>query len=115
MEGSVSATTVLVVEDDALVRSWVELALEQTEFHVVGTARTAEHVLDLIERRQPELLLVDNRLGSVRGSDLIRDLRRQGIDTRAVLMTANAEHGFNELAREAGAHGTVLKTGKAAE
>jgi DNA-binding NarL/FixJ family response regulator len=107
--------TVLVVEDDAMVRRWVELALEQTEFRVAGTARTAHQAVDLIERRRPELLLIDYRLNSVRGSDLIRDLRTAGIDITAVLMTANAEPGFNELAREAGAQGTILKTGNAAE
>jgi DNA-binding NarL/FixJ family response regulator len=107
--------TVLVVEDDAMVRGWVELVLEETEFRVAGTARTAQQAFELIERRRPQLLLVDYRLNSVRGSDLIRDLRTAGIDTPAVLMTANAEPGFNELAREAGAQGTSLKTGSAAE
>ena len=43
--------------------------------------------------------------------DLVRQLRKQAVRTPVVIMTANAERGFNELAREAGAQGTVLKTG----
>ncbi len=107
--------SVLVVEDDAMVRGWVELALARTEFRLAGTALTAAGALELAQRRHPDLLLVDYRLPDRAGTELVRELRRQGVQTPAVLMTANLERGFNELAREAGAQGSVLKTGKVQE
>lgn len=103
--------TVLVVEDDAMVRNWLRLALQGTEFRVVGEAATAASALDLIERRKPALLLVDFRLPNGRGTDLVKELRRSGVGVPAVVMTANPERGLNELAREAGAQGSVLKSG----
>jgi DNA-binding NarL/FixJ family response regulator len=45
----------------------------------------------------------------------VRELRLNGVTAPALLMTANEETGFNEAAREAGAQGTVLKTGSADE
>jgi DNA-binding NarL/FixJ family response regulator len=102
---------ILLVEDDAIVRSWVGHALEGSEFLIVATAGTAAEAEILLERRRPALLLMDYRLPDRVGSELLRDLRRRGVSTPAVLMTANPEPGFNDLAREAGAQGTVLKTG----
>ena len=55
------------------------------------------------------------RLPDQAGTELVREWRRNGVTTPAVLMTANAERGFNELARDAGAQGSALKTGKVDE
>jgi DNA-binding NarL/FixJ family response regulator len=107
--------SILVVEDDAMVRDWLRLALEGSGFRVVGIAHTAAEALDLVDRRRPALLLVDQRLPDLVGTELVRELRRQSVEVPAVLMTANAEEGFNEAARDAGAQGTVLKTGKSEE
>ena len=109
-EGEVS---VLLIEDDPMVRSWVRLALQGSEFRLAGEAATAAEALGLADRRATDLLLVDYRLPDGVGTELVRGLRRQGVSTPAVLMTANVERGFNEMAREGGAQGTVLKTGKA--
>jgi DNA-binding NarL/FixJ family response regulator len=106
---------ILVVEDDAMVQDWLRAALDGSGFRLVGVAHTATEALDLVARRRPALLLVDQRLPDLVGTELIRKLRRLNINTPAVLMTANAEEGFNEAARDAGAQGTVLKTGKAGE
>jgi DNA-binding NarL/FixJ family response regulator len=108
-------TTVLLVDDDAMVRSWVRLALEGSEFRLAGVASSAAEALDLIERRRPELLLTDYRLPDQVGTELVRDIRRRGISVPTVLMTANVQRGFNEMAREVGADGTVLKTGSVEE
>jgi DNA-binding NarL/FixJ family response regulator len=107
--------TVLIVEDDAMVRDWIRLSLEGSEFRVVGVAHTAAEVPDLIERRRPSLLLVDYRLPDGMGTELVRELRQSGLATPALLMTANEQAGFNEAARDAGAQGTALKSGRVQE
>ena len=107
--------SVLVVEDDAMVRGWVRLALPEHEFRLAGEAASAAEAVELVDRRRPDLLLVDYRLPDARGTDLIRSLRRAGLRTPAVLMSANSEDGLNEAASEAGAQGSVLKTGRGEE
>ena len=106
---------ILIVEDDSMVRGWVRLALEGSEFRIVGEAASADEAVSLLTRRAADVLLVDYRLPDGRGTELIRRLRRTGVTTPAVLMTASAEPGFNEAVREAGAQGTVLKTGSVDE
>ena len=107
--------TVLLVEDDEMVRGWVRLALDGSGFRVVGEATTAAEAADLVRRRRPELLLIDQRLPDGTGTELVRSLRQDGIATPALLMTANRVTGFNELVREVGAQGSVLKSGSVDE
>ncbi len=103
----------MLVEDDSMVRGWVRLALEGSEFRIVGEAPTVAVALELVERRRPDVLLVDYHLPDGVGIELVRELRTRGVPTPAVVMTANMQSGFNERAREAGAQATVLKTGSA--
>lgn len=107
--------SVVLVEDDAMVRGLVRLTLEGTEFRLNGEAGTAAEALELVPRRVPSVLLVDYRLPDGTGTELVRELRQRGVVSPAVLFTANAERGFNELARESGAQGTILKTGRSDE
>jgi DNA-binding NarL/FixJ family response regulator len=108
---SSAAVSVLLVEDDAIVRTWVRHALANSEFEIAGEAATAEEALALVERRRPALLLVDYRLPDGIGTELVRQLRRNGVGSRVVLVTANVERGLNESAREAGAQATIRKSG----
>jgi DNA-binding NarL/FixJ family response regulator len=71
--------------------------------------------VELVERRRPDVLLVDYRLVDTLGTSFVRQLRERGIRTPAVIMTANAERGFNEQVRDAGVQGSVLKTGSVAD
>jgi DNA-binding NarL/FixJ family response regulator len=107
--------SVLVVEDDAMVRGWVRLSLRDSEFRIVGEAEDAVQARALIERRRPDVILVDYRLPDRAGTELIRDLRQEGFAAPVVLMTANNERGLNEAVRAVGGQGTVLKTGSTEE
>jgi DNA-binding NarL/FixJ family response regulator len=103
--------SVLLVEDDAMVREWIEAALRGSEFRVDGVAATAAEGVEFASRRAPQLVLTDYRLPDRVGTELVRELRLRGVLAPAVVMTANEERGLNELARDAGAQGTVLKGG----
>jgi DNA-binding NarL/FixJ family response regulator len=98
-----------------MVRGWVKLSLDGSEFRVAGEASNAAEAMDLVRRRAPDLVLCDYRLPDQTGTELVRALRQEGFDAPTVLMTANTERGFNEAAREAGAQGSVLKTGRSQE
>lgn len=106
---------VLLVEDDDMVRSWVRMSLAGTEFRLAAEASAGASVAELVERRNPDVLLIDYRLPDGTGTELLRALRLGGVATPAVLMTANAVQGLNEEVREAGGQGSVLKSGRVDE
>jgi DNA-binding NarL/FixJ family response regulator len=101
---------VLVVEDDSIVRSWVRLSLRGTELRVAGEAGSAQEAEELVGRRHCDVLLVDQHLPDRLGTELVRRLRRTGVELPVVLMTASAEEGLNETAREAGVQASVVKS-----
>ena len=95
-----------------MVRGWLRLSLDGSEFRVTGEATTPAEALELVERRRADVLLVDYNLGADVGTELVRELRQRGLTAPVVMMTANSQRGFNEAAREAGAQGTMLKSGR---
>jgi DNA-binding NarL/FixJ family response regulator len=114
-ESAAGLRTVGLVDDDAIVRAWVRASLEQSEFRVVAEASTGASAVEVIGRRNPDLLLVDYRLPDVRGTELVRTLRREGSSTPVLIITASPEQGLNEAALEAGAQGVVVKRGDPAD
>jgi DNA-binding NarL/FixJ family response regulator len=104
--------SVVLVDDDPMVRGWVRMSLQGSEFRVAGEAATGPEAIAIVERRQPDLILLDYHLKDSVGTRLLREMRERGVVASAVLMTSHDESGFNEAAREAGAQGTVLKTGR---
>ena len=109
------ALRVLLVDDDALVRDWLRLALDGSSFTLAGAAAASAEALELVERERPDLLIVDYRLEDGLGTELVRELRRRGVDAPAIVVTASRVRGLNELARAAGVQGTLLKTGEREE
>lgn len=103
--------TIGLVDDDAIVRSWVRQSLAGSEFRVAGEATTAGEVSDLLARRNPSVLLVDYRLPDLPATDLVRSLRAQGVQARVLVMTAAPAAGLNEAVLEAGAQGVLRKRG----
>jgi DNA-binding response OmpR family regulator len=64
---------VLVVEDDGAVRHPLVRFLEMRQFTVV-TAETAEEGLDAIERYQPDAAIIDLRLKSGSGREVVASM-----------------------------------------
>ena len=83
------AARILVVEDDFLIAMQTEAALAAAGFHVIGTAATAEHALELAERERPALAVMDIRLASKRdGIDAARELYHE-LNIRCIFATAH--------------------------
>jgi DNA-binding NarL/FixJ family response regulator len=103
---------VVLVGIDLLARGWIEAALRDSEFRLVGAAGS-EDTVSVVADQKPDLLIVDAR--DEVAIALVRELRAAGVEVPALLMTVSPERGFNENARAAGAQGTLLKTGSIAE
>ena len=98
-----------VVDDHAVVRDGTALLLErEPDIEVVGTAATLAAAGDLLAL-QPDVLVVDVRLGQENGLDLLRGLSGAG-GPAIVILTAFDYPQFVDAAGRLGASGYVLKT-----
>ena len=76
--GASKPTSILIVEDEALVASYIEEVLAESGFRVAGIAASGPEALSLAEETQPRLALVDIRLtGPIDGIELACALRQK--------------------------------------
>jgi DNA-binding NarL/FixJ family response regulator len=105
----------VLIEDHQALREGLELLLGREACEVLGTAGTAGEGLELILRLDPDVSLIDIRLGDESGIDLTRQLLEADADRRVVLYTgsSNVELLFSGL--DSGARGYALKEGTPSE
>jgi len=93
--------SILIVEDEALVASYIEEVLGALEFCVAGIAASSTEALSLAAELHPSLALVDIRLtGSIDGIELAQQLR-QRFAVPVIFLTGLADADTTERAREA--------------
>lgn len=83
------ASHVLVVDDQPNVRATVSYLLEQ-EGYRVRRAASGEEALALLEQQPFDLALIDLRMASMDGLELLRRIRAKWPDVAVILMTAYA-------------------------
>jgi DNA-binding response OmpR family regulator len=79
--------SVILLEDDAELRSLVTRGLEEEGFQVT-TAATAADLLRQIGDADPDALIVDIGLPDADGRDVVQALRTQGIGAPVIFLTA---------------------------
>ena len=80
---------VLVIEDDATVRDVLSTLLSFDGFEV-RTAADGSIGLDIAERMQPDIVLLDVALPGIDGFEVCRTLRARLPQTRVVMLTGRA-------------------------
>jgi DNA-binding NarL/FixJ family response regulator len=102
-----------VVGDDheALRRGLVAVLEAEDDIKVIGQARDGRGILELAERRRPDVTIVDIAMPGLDGIEVCRDLAARELPTSVVLYTGSSEPEALQSALDAGACGFVLKSG----
>jgi DNA-binding response OmpR family regulator len=80
-------STILVVEDDPIIRQTVEYALKRAGFQTHSTGDGAQ-ALDLAEKTEPDLVLLDLMLPGLDGYQIAERLRATDRETAIIMVTA---------------------------
>jgi two-component system response regulator MprA len=78
---------VIVLEDDAELRSLLTRGLREEGF-IVTTARSAAELLEVLPGKQPDAMVVDIGLPDADGRDVVQALRAQGAVAPVIFLTA---------------------------
>lgn len=106
--------TVVVADDDLLLREGLASLLGTAGYRVVGQAADAQHLLDLVRRQRPELAVIDIRMPpghSTEGLQAAQAIREEFPETAILVLSAYVEvkHATTLLA-SGGRTGYLLKS-----
>jgi DNA-binding NtrC family response regulator len=79
--------TILIVEDDANQRGIVKTILDKDGFYVEDVA-TLRKALDMVKENPFDLVVTDLRLPDGEGTEILKEIRQQGLPCHVVVMTA---------------------------
>ena len=99
---------VLLVDDDALVRSGLKMMLAGS-VEVVGEAEDGREVLAAVDRHRPDVVLMDIRMPLVDGIEATRLVRSQPSPPAVIVLTTFDADELVLRALRAGAAGFLLK------
>jgi signal transduction histidine kinase/CheY-like chemotaxis protein len=100
--------SILVVDDEEIVLSFVSDALEDSDYSV-DTALDGNSALKLIERKNYDLLITDIRMPELDGIDLVERARRLQPNIGVIFMTGYANLQSAKNAIQQGAFDYILK------
>jgi DNA-binding NarL/FixJ family response regulator len=102
---------VLIADDHPLMIAGIRRALERTEeIEIVGEARSGAEVLRSVERRRPQLVLMDLRMPGGSGFECIQKIREGWPEVKVVVLSADEDRGSIDGALSAGASAYIVKT-----
>ena len=102
-------TTVLLADDQELVRSGFRLILELAGFEIAGEAADGREALELARTSKPDVVLMDVRTPSLDGIEATRRIGQAGLPSRVLMLTTFDLDEYVYEALRAGASGFLLK------
>ena len=100
----------MLVDDHSLCRSGLtDLLQGRGGMQVLAATGNPEQVLGLVREHQPDLLVLDLRLGQANGLDVLRGLRAEGCEVPVLILTMSTAEDDLGSALRAGVRGYLLK------
>jgi two-component system, response regulator PdtaR len=102
------STTVLIAEDEAIIRLDLKEMLEEEGFSVVGEASDGDSCLRDAEQKRPDLIIMDIKMPGVDGLAAAEQVTERGLGA-VLILTAFSQKDLVQRAAEAGAMGYLVK------
>ena len=102
-------TTVMLVEDHALVRTAVRQAISTHDIEVIAETSTAEAAIEPALELRPDIILLDIDLPGMSGLQFLREVAPRLPATKIIMLTVSAAHRDLVEAVRFGAAGYLTK------
>lgn len=101
---------IVIADDHAIFRDGLRrLLATQQDFTVIAEASDGKEAVALASQLKPDVLLLDLAMPRVPGMEALRELSRQEVAVRTILLTAAIQPFAVNTALQLGARGIVLK------
>lgn len=102
--------TCLIVDDHEVVREGLRLSLSRSpHIRVIGEAPDGATAVALVERRKPDVVIMDVRMPGMDGLEATKLISEQTPDSAVLIFTAYSERSLLSRGLESGAKGYILK------
>lgn len=102
-------TSVVIADDQELIRSGLRMVLEARGIEVRGEAADGREAVQVVTREAPDVVLMDIRMPVLDGIAATRELVTRGAGTRVLVLTTYDLDEYVYGALRAGAAGFLLK------
>jgi len=107
-DDSPKGRTVVVAEDEALIRLDTVEALEDAGYDVVGQAASGQEAIDLTRELRPDVVVMDVKMPGTDGITAATEIAEENL-APVVMLTAFSQQNLVEKAADAGAMAYVVK------
>lgn len=102
---------VMIVDDHNLVREGLKAMFDQGhEIEVVGEAGSGEEAIEMVEKVEPDVVLMDISMPGMNGIQATKTIRDRYPGVKVVILTMLDQEGYVYEAVKAGATGYMLKS-----
>jgi DNA-binding NarL/FixJ family response regulator len=107
---------VVIADDHVMFRQGLRRILEdKDDVEIVGEAGDGQELLDLLERVNPEFVILDISMPHLSGNEALPKIRALRPDSKVLMLTMHKDRDFLHQAISAGAAGYLLKEDADAE
>lgn len=104
---------IIIVDDDKLICKSLEVMLsKEADIEVIGIANNGFEALDLCERENPDIILMDIRMPDADGIQATHLIKKHYPKVKIMMLTTFQDKQNIQSALKAGAEGYLLKTDK---
>lgn len=100
----------LIVDDHPVVRAAVRIVLQTEGFKDIHEVSNGSEVVPLIREYRPQLVVLDLRLPTIEGLDVLARIKANDLDCRVLIFTSHEAMFYQERCIRAGAMAYVTKT-----
>jgi len=100
---------ILIIDDTPEDLKRAREIIASSGYRVAGVAVDGESGIPLYRELRPDLVIIDLILTGINGIEVLRSIRAEFPDARAILCTSAGQSGMVELAMRTGANGYVVK------
>lgn len=106
-----SKISILIVDDHSIVRrGLIQLINQEPDLRVCGEAENAAQALEIIEKQQVDLAIVDISLNGTNGIQLTEKIKSMRPNLPVLILTMHDEVVYAKRALRAGVEGYVTKS-----
>jgi two-component system chemotaxis response regulator CheY len=106
--------SVLIVDDNDIMRSILRGILRSHEYNVVGEARNGNTAVDMAERLKPDIICLDVMMPEKSGLEALIEIKAARPEVHIVMVTGNADPDTVQESIMNGAAGFIVKPFNAA-